>query len=506
MYTGCRYMDTFTSKLTKFLASRTFFYVIVGFFVFETLWFVFSAVYPMAFDEEFHLGIIQIYANQWSPFLSEQPVGAEKYGALVHDPSYFYHYAMSFPYRIIELFTQSETIQVIILRLMNVAMFVWGLTLYRKVMLRAKASPALAHTALALFVLIPIVPQLAAHINYDNTFMFLVPLLVLGMFSLIEGLAKRQLNMRAFLIVASLCLLMSIIKYAALPFVLAAVLFFAFYVWLKFKGHGRELWPAAKKGFAALSKTSKYVLTGGFLLLLGLFSQRYVVNVVQYKTPVPDCGQVLTVEECSKYGPWGRDHFYAQTKDPAFEANPVSFMGTWLRGMWHRLFFAVSGPKTFYDNYRELPVPSQTAVVLAVVGTLTIIIWWAPIFRGSPFLAFCMTFILVYVATLWLNGYSDYDRLGRAVAINGRYLLPILPLLAIIMGKGISLALKEAKRANLRPYLATLAIVLFLHGGGVFTFIIRSDDSWLWPNQAVVNIKHAADTVLSAITYKGLEK
>ena len=66
-------MKKLLANLDAFLRSNKFFYIIIGFFVVEALWFVFSAIYPMAFDEDFHFGLIQLYSHHLSPFLSEQP-------------------------------------------------------------------------------------------------------------------------------------------------------------------------------------------------------------------------------------------------------------------------------------------------------------------------------------------------------------------------------------------------------------------------------------------------
>src|ERR1044071_4545924 len=122
-------MRGFIDMLTRTMGSRRFFWVVLGFFVFESLWIGLSAVYPMAFDEEFHLGVIRIYSQQWSPFLASQPENANQFGALVTDPSYLYHYLMSFPYRLIAVITDNLMVQVILLRLFNVGMMTCSVVL-----------------------------------------------------------------------------------------------------------------------------------------------------------------------------------------------------------------------------------------------------------------------------------------------------------------------------------------------------------------------------------------
>jgi hypothetical protein len=493
-------LDRFARKLLVILASRTFLYVILGFFVFEALWFVFSAIYPMPFDEEFHLGVIQIYANQWSPFLESQPPNADQYGAIFRDPSYFYHYLMSFPYRFLNIFTNNETTLVIWLRLMNVAIFVYGLTLFRKVMLLAKASPALINTTLAVFVLIPIVPQLAAHINYDNSFMVLIPALCLVSYRVIESFRQKRIDAKAILLFLLVCMVICIVKYAALPFLAASVGFLFVYLLVCFKGKYKKIAPIAWNDFLRIGKRTRIILIGAVVVAAGLFSQRYVVNMVEYGRPVPDCANVLTVKQCSAYGPWARDHGYHAAVPKDFKPSVLKFIGNWFKGMWHRLFFAINGSKAFYMNYRELPVPSVTAIVLAAGGLIAAAVYLRRILRNNLFLGFLLTISVFYIVVLFLDGWAAYVYAGKPVAINGRYLLPVLPFLAIAMGHALRILFQ--KMPSIKPYLAAVVILLFLHGGGVFTFILRSDHSWYWPNQTVYNVNDAARKVLAPVTWE----
>lgn len=493
-------MHKLTQTLTRFFSSQRLYYLILGFFVFEALWLVFTAVYPMAFDENFHFGLIKLYSHHWTPFLSQQPAGADQFGAVAHDPSYLYHYLMSFPYRLIALFTDNQSAQVIMLRLLNVALFAWSLTLFRRVMLRAKASAALVHVTLAIFVLIPIVPFVAAHVSYDNIFMVLLPLLCLRAFDIIEALKKKQLNLRALMAFVIICMAISLVKYAALPIVLASVLFLGALFIRAHWARLRDLWRDSVAAFRKLSTPSRYMMLGLLLLFSVLFAQRYVVNVALYKTPVPDCDQVLTVEQCSNYSPWARDHGYVQSLSDDWKPNMGIYIGSWFGGMIHRMFFAINHN---YTNYLELPVPIYTAGTLAICGFVLLFARWRRVFRGNALLAFCISVSFGYILVLFLNGYSDYARVGRPVAINGRYLLPVLPLLAIALGKAISLSLQKLHAEKAKMYLAALVILLFLHGGGVFTFILRSDESWYWHNRLVIHANNGVRKVLAPIVIEG---
>ncbi len=458
---------------------------------------VVSAVYPMAFDEDFHLGIIKIYANHWLPFLSSQPDGADAFGAVARDPSYLYHYLMSFPYRLVEAITPSQTVQVIVLRLLNVAMVAYSLVLFRRIVQRALKSSTLTNVSMALFVLVPIVPQLAAHINYDNLIMILMAWMCLLVYRIIDDFKARRLNLAVLVLFGNLCMLTSLVKYAFLPIAVGAGLFVIGYGWHQLKG--ASLGSLVMSGWRTMSRS---VLAGLVLLTLvsgGLFVQRFGVNAAVYHDPIADCGAVLDYEHCKSYGPWIRNHDYALSKGEVNE-NPLAYTHTWLTSLWYRLFFAVNGPGSNFTNYPPLPLPYITAALVFIAGSVLVVRYASRIFR-DPFAVFSATVIIVYCAALWYEEYSQFVETGQPVAINGRYLIPIMFLVAILLGRGYQLAL--ARHRQTRIILATVVLLSFLHGGGLATFILRSDASWDWPNQTVVEANNAARKVLAPITIEG---
>ncbi|HUS26694.1 MAG TPA: hypothetical protein VMY99_05090 [Nevskiaceae bacterium] len=495
-------MQTIAHKFVAFLASRRFFYGVLIFFVLQAAWIACSATYPMPFDEDFHLGIITIYSHHWSPFLAVQPEGGDAFGALARDPSYLYHYLMSFPYRLLALITDSQTAQIIVLRVMNVSLFTAGLALFRRVLLRAGLSRAFTHTSLMLFVLIPIVPQLAAQVNYDNLLMPLVAWILLLVFSLLDGLKKRRIDAATVGLLASLCLLTSLVKYAFLPILAAIVVFVGIAAWRYFDHNLKHLWHALWRGVGVLSRPIKIGLVVALALSAGLFVQRYGINMVTFHSPVPDCGDVLSMDHCSAYGPWIRNYNYALIKDDAaFTHNPIYYLGMWLYWLWYRLFFAISGPNNAYTNYPPLPWPAWTFVTIAVAGLVTAVWWGRRALRNSTYLQLFLLIVVLYVGALFAEDYSQYLQTGQPVAINGRYLLPVMLLATALIGKLFGLALKGALRA--KAALAACAIILFLQGGGVFTFIARSDASWYWPNTTVIRVNNAARHLLSPFTVEG---
>lgn len=203
------------------LGSNRFFYGIVAVLLLQAAWVALTGRYPMAYDEQNHMGIVRLYAEHVSPFWTEQPPGDAPYSAIARDPSYLYHFGLSFLYRLIGVFFQSEESKIVAFRLLSVAMFALGVWLYRKVLLRTKASKALVHVVFALFVLVPTVPFLAAQVNYDNLLFPLVAGLLLLTMQITDDIRNKSLDARRLALFVGVGMLTGLVKFPALPLLLA---------------------------------------------------------------------------------------------------------------------------------------------------------------------------------------------------------------------------------------------------------------------------------------------
>ena len=470
-------------RLYCFLASDLFYRLIIAVAVLSALWIALTAGYPMAFDEDFHLGLIRLYAEHPSPFWSAQPAGGDAFGAVARDPSYLFHWLMSFPYRFLGLFTDNESVRIILMRFLNIGLFVTCLPLFRRLLVRAGASPALANGSLALFVMIPIVPMVAGQINYDN---LLLPVTALF---LIKALALRDSNVKIrgpiFIQLVSLGICGSLIKFAFLPIFVAVV---AWTLWTI-----RRDWLVRRKYINSLSKyirTTAGILTVLTLLVLsGLAIERYGVNLVRYGDPIPDCGKVLALENCQFYGPYYRDYMLAENRTN-FDTDPVFFVQEWFFGMWLRTFFAVDGPLTGFQTRGPLAVPAITAIVIMSLSAIALLKYGRQLYRSLPAAVSLFGFVgLTYIGAVFVQQYKAYLHTGVPVALNGRYLLLIIiPVIFLA-----ALATGYLLRSNRTAKTALLALVLILsaYGGGVLTYIIRSNDAWYWNNSVVRQVNHS---------------
>lgn len=377
-------MKQFTSKIIKLLSSKLFSRFVLVFFVFEASWIALSAIYPQAFDEQFHFGLIQIYSHYWLPFLKSQPSGANAYGAVARDPSYLYHYLMSFPYRFLTLFLHTKVELVIALRLINVAMFATGIVLFRRVLLRVGLSVSLANTLMLLFVLIPVTPLLAAQINYDNLLIPLIAWVCLLTFDITDQIRKKNISSKTLITLASVCLLTSLVQYEFMPIFLAVVIYIAYISYRNYRGQFKKLFSGVWRDWLKQSRWSKLVLAMVLIVSLGLFVQRDGVNLIRYHQIQPNCSVVLNVQDCSAYSVWYHDytlHEVVLAKTYKLQYNPITYTAQWVYWLWYRLFFAVNGPASSFTNYPPLPLPSAAFIIIEVAGLYATIKWYKRIFK-----------------------------------------------------------------------------------------------------------------------------
>lgn len=500
-------MSAFLHRTVAILSSRRFFQAIVLFFALESAWIALSAVYPQAFDENFHFGIIKIYSHYWLPFLSSQPPDANAYSAVTRDPSYLYHFLMSFPYRLIALFIHGQTVQVIILRFINIGLWLIGLHLFRRVLLGARISQAAVHVSLLLLALIPVAPQLAGQINYDNLLFPLVAWACLLAMKLFDELKAKQPSTRTILALISLCLFTSLVKYEFLPIFVGIVLFLTYIALKRFDGSLRSLWSRIWASWRDESGGWRIVLIALTITGLSMFAQRDGLNLIKYHTLEPDCGKVLSVQACNSYNPWSASHarhqfvLTAEQRGKLHLENPLQYTASWAYWLWYRLFFAVNGPVGNFRNYPPLPLPAATGALIGITGIVSVVVLWRRVFKNSPYLLFFGIVSITYLLTLWADGYMQYRYTDTLVLMNGRYLFPILLLVAAIIVRAFVILLK--RRQTLKTWLAVVVVFLFLQGGGVMTFILRSEGSWDWPNSAAVKANNAARAALRPVVIEG---
>lgn len=471
-------IDSFFGNLKKLLASKWFFYGAVAWFTLGALWIALTSIYPMAFDEAWHFGLIQIYAQHWLPFGIARTADMVQYGAATADPSYLFHYLMSFPYRLMHVAGMSDQAAIIGLRIIDIAFFVSSLFVFRWALRLIPVGRATTNAILALITLIPVSSLLAAQLNYDNLLMLLVALTLLLTVRLHNGLARdKRLNVSSFWWLVFTMLVGGATKYAYLPIALVTAIFVL--AWTirtpdaikRFLSDNNKLSSRTKLGFAVL------------VMIGGAFMMRDVANVINYHTINPSCDSLFSISDCSANGPWNRNHQLALNVSPVFQPKGYAdyMVEDWVPGMAMRLFFTLAGPTNGYDTRQPLIVPIAIYDILVVMSVLSFVWYSARLLRKYPIYWYLLLTIIFYSFILSASVYSTYRVTNTPVAINGRYLLPLTPFIGVLMAAGLY---EIAKKIRLTKYLGVLIsvilLVLAIQGGGAATYAVLAEPSWFF--------------------------
>lgn len=483
-----KYFDNFV----RILSSRGFFIFVISLFIIQASWLAISAAYPMLYDEYYHPGVIDIYSKQLSPFIDSQtPNQVATYMDITRVPSYLYHYLLSFPYRLISFFTDSFYIKIISLRLINVLMVAIGLVFYRKLFRDIKIKNSIINIGLSILILLPIFPTVAAHINYDNLLFALTPIFFIFSLKLFRG----KLTYTNLVLMLTIGMLTSLVKYTFLPIFLTTLLFLLYTL---YKKDFSKIYLSVRSSFINTNRYLSIALTILLLLSIGLFIERYAVNLYAYHEIQPGCQHIHDEADCLMQPIIARDS-NAKTE---FTANPTKLRSlpdftwqVWLPDMLTGIFSGganVGAPNSIYKW------GTSKYVYIAPIGILLSYAWFtllvAPFIIGyawrrlvkTPFYYYFALIIGIYVfAVLVYTNYSSYRSTGIAAAIQSRYFLLLSPILTVFFTQAVNVSIKS-KKIKLIAFVLTLLI--FTQGGGVFTYIVRSGDGWYWQKQEIIII------------------
>ena len=388
---------------------------------------------------------------------------------------------MSFPYRLITLVTLNSFVVVVSLRFISIALFAIGLILFKKVLSFISASKALINFVLLAFVLLPVVTFTAAQINYDNLLFPATGAALLFSLRFVEKLKNNnKFDVKLFMGLAITCLLGSQVKYSFLPIFAAIGVFIAYIIAHWWLNNRQSAWQNIQAGFLMLSNQMKLLLLGLLVLSTGLFCWRFGYNLIRYDSLIPDCNRVMTTQSCLAYGAWARNYQLGLEHTPAASLHQgLAFARVWVHIIDNELFTILNG-----NNGGAMVAPFRLLVVggsiILVVGILLILWQWRKFIKiGYPVGLFVIV-SAIYVLSLLLKNYSDYTNFGIPIAVQGRYLLPVLPLLLMLVALAYSLLLP--KKPKLKLLLLLVCFVLDTQGGGLITYLSRTNQSWYWNN------------------------
>jgi len=467
----------------RFFDSKKVFYLVIALLFVQAAWFALTVQYPIAFDESYHMGLIQFYTNNLLPFMSSQPPGSESHGDVVRYSSYMYHYLFSFPYRFIDPLFDNWPLKILIFRFFNIALFVGALFMFRKLFSHLGISRALVNFSLLMFVLVPLSPHLAATINYDNLALLLCPLFIYLIILCSQSLRQKGILPASTLIYATAVgSIGSLVKYPFLPIFGAGMVYLAI-VWFRTKAHKKTL-KSISKTFGNYSLVKRLLLILLLIVSIGLFIERFGVNFAVYHRYQPVCQDMRPISECLRYGPWARNYYRKQevaATNPPYDPPGHLFLPAWVSTMTNRIYFAINHN---FQTYDPLPLPFYTAVVIGGFALIMCIVFWRRIVAiDRHFILFALAIGLYLLSLIYVN-LSDYLAFRTVdYGVNGRYLLLILPLLFILLGLGMQQFTRKVSKKHARHILGTLAVITILftlNGGGALTYLLRSEPFWFF--------------------------
>lgn len=464
------------------MGSNYFFWGVVVVFALQALWIAWSGAYSMAYDEFFHLAAIQEYAKHWLPVATESTVHPEL-GAFSRDSSFLYHYLMSFPYRLIANMWHGLVGQMIALRLIDIGLFLGGMVVFWRALLRAGLSKMTSNIVLFAFSLVPTFVLVAAQLNYDNMiFLVSAAAFYLATDYLLSLRQDKPLNVPKVILLLAVLLSGSVVKYAFLP--IAAAIGGVLLVETIISFRRRRISVKALREWTTAA--SRWALCLSVLLLVasaGVFTQRIGVNVLRYHTPTPDCSQVIGYDDCLHHDAYARNAKYVKWKlsDRLTLKNKLTYPINWYQKMLRESFFVVGPKQIGYNSGAPLPAAHIAGYVVAASLLVLLAISARWLLRSNPVWRLWFIVVVAYTGVLFALNFKEYLQLGVPVAVHGRYIVPVI----IPMAALGTVALRRYMRPYLRPYVygvVAAVLILLVMGGGWLPWVIRSADTWMWPH------------------------
>ncbi len=468
------------ARTLRMLGSVPVTIAIVAFFALQASWVAVTASFGL-YDEQYHLTAIKDFSTRWTPFFIHQSTADGAVGDVTRYDSYLYHYLLSFPYRALEGLGLGAGVTLVALRLFSVLAVSGALVYAWRLFRELGAGPVTANVALAVVAIMPLMVFLAGTLNYDNLLMLLATAFFYYGLKLYKA---DRFDLGLWLRVLLVGGLASVTQYASMaiaPVVVVGLLVRQ----VPMLRHGprpsvRDFFLEPQRGVAK----ARAALALGALVACALVLERYGLNILRYRTPLPSCLAVHPADICSMYAPAARNSQLALAH-PGVGLS-VSGAAGYLIHQWIPLMMRYLtligtlgsdgvirtslGPHVF-GAVLTWVVP----VVLALVALSIIVLRRV---RGAGLLLGATG---LYTLVLFAQNYSDYARLGQPVGIQGRYVLVLLP---VIVGLAcLTLAqLISMFRAPARPGAAVGAVVALVfvmsQGGGITSYLWAGSPPW----------------------------
>lgn len=450
----------------------------------------FSAVinYKVPSDEEYHFLLTKYHAERpvtAGPIIQDQS-NSFILGDIQRTPSYLYHYFLSFYLRVVMTITSNQDIQVFVLRLVNVALGVMTLLMLVSIFKRINKSQLTINLTIAWLTLTGMFVWVFAGISYDNLSMFLYFYLLYELIGL-----KDILEIKHILISIVTALALVLTKETYVPIV---ILSFGLLIGWHLRRSGiKTITKQIRVSSVREWKTSAnrwvlVILAFSVVLFAGLFVERYVQNYLHYGKVTPNCDQVHAVDECMQSSIYRRNTGQRKEFLVAKQSGGARLDSTWV---FTRNWVGLIYERTyFYRGHQTIIANKVSRIVGGVSAALILLLLIYSLTRARDFSSVSIALGIItisYILLVFFYNLNTYRYYGYPFAIQGRYLLPVLPFVYVGIVTALVATYQQASK-QARTLLVVTTMLLIIANLTVHTpfFIYRSGSGIL--DQPVISV------------------
>lgn len=476
-------------KTYNILSSRKFFWAVVLLFIVQSLWIAFSFKFPLIYDEGFHFGIIKIFTNHWWPVIYDQPIAYDVYRDFASEGSKLFHFILSFPARLFDWLSLSQPVQIVLFRVMNIAMVAVGLIYYDKLFKKLHIKQIYTNLALLILVMLPMTTFVAATINYDNALFLITPII---MSLLINIYRSKEVDAKSLIALVVVGMVASLIKFTYLAIFATLILIVGYILVCR---HGKSLHKSFMVSVMKIKAKILFVMVVGSVVLTVLFIQTYVVNIIQYGTPRPACMDTLGAERCMANSVTRRNVRYLEAKDVNLQLDNTEDVSLGIIDGYYDML-NVTGVGEIGKYSQGTPLFNSILFTLSVLGLLTMLYAWRSL-ELTREIKMIFLVIVVYVVLMLGKNVSIYYKYSEFFATQPRYLIIFAPIILVLIVMSVGFVTRRHRQLRLLTLLAI--ILLFSQGGGIVSSLLASQDNWYWDNEYVIKANHAAKEILQSL-------
>ncbi len=433
-------------------------------FIIQAVYIAMSMKIGIPPDELTHIRFIEYYRDHsLSPFITEQSSGFA-IGDVTREVSYLYHYLMSLLLRVLPFSMLNEYI---ILRFVGIGLSLLTLITSVKTMKLLKLPPSIITLGLLITANFSEFLLMSSSINNDNAVWLLT---ALGFYFSVQLWQQREKAIRPFLYLALVISFGAIVKKTFLPKALVFSIFELGFIWW----HRQHLATMLKKLSA-----KDYLLIVLILFGIGLTFERVGVNVIKYRHVDVICDQIHEVKQCLEFGVYRRN--YNLPSGHNLGAIPLFFfVPAWL----FYTFGSIFGTQSWVGTFRPPFTINIFLVFIFFVFLIASFIKRKEFGKNSIPIQVLWIMSIGYIVINLVFNYLLYEKRGRyGLALQGRYIFPILPTFVIL---GIGYFNELIKKSKVTKVILSMLFIATLFGYSSLSGVISSHNIIEKPFQPIM--------------------